>query len=428
MSRAKEYIRHRYPQMFACLKKYKARVRHFFNDLDYLRYRGYICYRVPIIRRKKEIKVLFVLAELASWKTELLYLAMLRHPRFVPLLGVSDNTVEAPGSKPILMAYLKEKGYEFTDLDEDDYSINKINPDFIIYYKPYAASYQPPHAFHLHRKAVPIGFCYTILIPSQRQHYMCPLYYYAFQYFVENELIKKSFVKHLGYKAHNIKALGTPIVDLLLMDKSDFTDQWKDRQGRRRIIYAPHHSFDGTNGKGVEVATFLVNGEFMLEMARKYKDKVTFAFKPHPNLRKKLEKIWGVERTDAYYQEWESLDYAQVNYGDYMGLFKYSDAIIHDSCSFTTEYMFMNKPAMYLINGSEERVKEEFNEFGQLCFDCYEHGVTHEQIERFINEVINGEDKKKEARQHLYDRYLKPPYGHTACENIIHSILGEKID
>lgn len=427
MSVYKEYIRNNYPKTFKVLKFGKAKVLSLLRKIHYFIYWGYIYLQVPSIRRKNKIKVLFVLAELASWKTELLYIAMLKHSRFTPVLGVTDNTVEAPGSKPILMNYLKEKGYEFVDLDLDDKSINIINPDFIIYYKPYDASYQPAHIFKKHAKSIPLGFCYGIYTPSSSQHYHQALYYYAYQFFVENELIRKAFIENVGYKAHNLKAIGTPIADLLLSDKSNFVDPWKDKTGKKRIIYAPHHSFDGTNGKGLELATFLVNGEFMLEMAKKYKDKVTFAFKPHPNLRKKLAKIWGKERTDAYYHKWESLPYAQVDYGDYMGLFKYSDAIIHDCGSFTAEYLYMNKPAMYLINGTEERVKAEFNEFGQRCFDCYEHGVTHEQIEKFINDVISGKDKMKDSRQKFFDNFLKPPYGRTACENIIRSILGEKL-
>lgn len=427
MSEIKEYIRYHHKYSFMLCKKAKSKIKGFLRRIHYFIYWTYIYCKVPIIRKKKEIKVLFVLAELASWKTELLYLAMIKNPRFNPILGVSDNTVEAPGSKPILMSYLKDKGYEFIDLDLDDKSINKINPDFIIYYKPYDASYQPAQIFKKHAKAIPIGMGYAICLASQKQHYTNPLYYYAYQFFVENTLIKDAFKRNLGYRAHNVKALGTPISDLLLSDKRNFEDPWKDNSGKKRIIYAPHHSFDGTNGKGLELATFLVNGEFMLDMAKKYKDKVTFAFKPHPNLRKKLDKIWGKERTNGYYHEWESLDYAQVDYGEYIGLFKYSDAIIHDCGSFTAEYLFMNRPAMYLINGTEERVKAEFNEFGQRCFDCYEHGVTHEQIEAFINNVINGVDKLKEKRQTFYDSYLKPPYGRTACENIIRSILGEKL-
>ena len=427
MGKAKEYIRNNYPSLFNIMKTIKTSWIDFLNEIHYFIYRGYIAYQVPRIRKKNKIKVLFVLAELSSWKTEMFYLALLKHDRFEPILGVTDNTVEAPGSKPILMQYLKEKGYDFIDLDKDDKSINKIDPDFIIYYKPYDGSYQPAHVFKKHAKAIPIGFPYGIPTIGLKQHFQCPLYYYAYRYYVENELIKESYKENLGYKAHNVRAYGTPIVDLLLLDKSKTPDPWKDQTGKKRIIYAPHHSFNGTNGKGIELATFLVNGDFMLEMAKKYKDKVTFAFKPHPNLRKKLNSIWGKERTDAYYHEWESLDYAQVEYGEYIGLFKYSDAIIHDCGSFTAEYLFMNKPAMYMINGSENRVRAEFNEFGKQCFDCYEHGLTYEQIEGFINEVIEGKDKLKDKRHKFHDKYLKPPYGRTACENIIRSILGEKL-
>lgn len=423
----KDIIKHRFPKLYRILRYPKAKTDDLLKVIHYIIYRTYIFFRVPVIRRKKNIKVLYVLAELASWKTELLYLAMLKHQRFNPILGVTDNNVESPGSKTILTDYLESRHYEYIDLDKDDKSINKIAPDFIVYYKPYDASYQSAHIFKKHAKAIPLGFSYAIMTVAQKQHYNHPLYYYAFQYYVENELIKKTYREFLGVRANNVKVAGTPICDLLLSDRRNFEDPWKDKTGKKRIIYAPHHSFDGTNGKGIELATFLVNADFMLEMAKKYKGKVAFAFKPHPNLKKKLTKIWGKERADAYWRDWESLDYAQVDYGDYIGLFKYSDAIIHDCGSFTAEYLFMNKPAMYLINGTEERVKAEFNEFGQSCFACYEHGVTHERIEAFINDVIAGNDRMRDIRQTFYDKNLRPPYGRTACENIIHLILGEKL-
>jgi CDP-glycerol glycerophosphotransferase (TagB/SpsB family) len=352
---------------------------------------------------------------------------MRKHPRFNPILGITTNTIEAPGSKPILEKYIKEKKYDYIDLDLSPQSIDKIHPDLILYYKPYDGSYLEEQVFWKHKHVIPLGIPYAFNTTCLKQHFTQPLYYWSYIYFAENEFTKQSFKNAIGFKSYNIRVTGTPMEDELLLPKENFEDQWKDRTGRKRIIYAPHHSFDGTNGKGLELATFLVNGEFMLEMAKKYSNRVTFAFKPHPNLRKKLNNIWGKERTDAYYHEWESLEYAQVDYGDYMGLFKYSDAIIHDCGSFTIEYLFMQKPSMYMVNGSEDRVKAELNDFGKKAFECYEHGLTHEQIEAFINEVINGEDKLKNKRQEFFDKYLKPPYGRTACENIIRSILGEKL-
>lgn len=423
----KIYIKSKYPRVFKVIKYPKEKLVILWHNIEYLLYRFYIVYRVPVILKKKKIRVLFVLAELASWKTELLYLKMLKHPKFEPVIGITTNTIEAPGSKPILEKYIMEKEYDYVDLDLSPKSIDKIHPDFILYYKPYDGSYPPEQVFWRHIRVIPLGIAYAFNITDLKQHFKQPLYYWPYIYFAENEFTKQSFKKAIGFKSYNIRVTGTPMEDELLLPKENFEDQWKDRTGRKRIIYAPHHSFDGTNGKGLELATFLVNGEFMLEMAKKYSDKVTFAFKPHPNLRKKLNNIWGKERTDAYYHEWESLEYAQVDYGDYMGLFKYSDAIIHDCGSFTIEYLFMQKPSMYMVNSSENRVKAELNNFGKKAFDCYEHGLTHEQIEVFINGVVKGKDKLRNERQEFFNKYLKPPYGRTACENIIRSILGEKL-
>ena len=40
------------------------------------------------VRKKEKIKVLFIVFELGSWKTEGLYQAMKQHPRFTPIIVV----------------------------------------------------------------------------------------------------------------------------------------------------------------------------------------------------------------------------------------------------------------------------------------------------------------------------------------------------
>ena len=41
-----------------------------------------------ILRRKKQIRVIFVITELGTWKSEALYFKMLAHPRFEPVIMV----------------------------------------------------------------------------------------------------------------------------------------------------------------------------------------------------------------------------------------------------------------------------------------------------------------------------------------------------
>ena len=68
------------------------RVKEFIiRPIDKVKWKLYVKYYIPYkankIREKKEIRVLFVLAELGSWKTEELYIRMLSHNRFQPILG-----------------------------------------------------------------------------------------------------------------------------------------------------------------------------------------------------------------------------------------------------------------------------------------------------------------------------------------------------
>lgn len=72
-----------------------------------------------------------------------------------------------------------------------------------------------------------------------------------------------------------------------------------------KIIYAPHHSFTD----GMHFATFLENGKFILELAKKYKNKTTWLFKPHPKLEYALikENLMTEDEVRQYYKEWEKL-------------------------------------------------------------------------------------------------------------------------
>ena len=60
------------------------------------------------IRRKKKIQVLFVLQYLSEWKTEALYIAMLHHPRFEPILGITP-CIEIEGEEKRVMDYCEKR-------------------------------------------------------------------------------------------------------------------------------------------------------------------------------------------------------------------------------------------------------------------------------------------------------------------------------
>lgn len=159
-------------------------------------------------------------------------------------------------------------------------------------------------------------------------------------------------------------------------------------------------------------------------MAQKYKDSVQWAFKPHPLLRTKLNEIWGVEKTDNYFLKWQTLENAQVCEGEYIGLFKHSDAMIHDCGSFKVEYLYTGNPVMYLMNDNQEY--DYPNTQTQKALDLHYKAFDSKDIETFIVNVINGVDSSKDSREEFVAQYLTPPYNKSACDNIINAILGKE--
>ena len=160
----------------------------------------------------------------------------------------------------------------------------------------------------------------------------------------------------------------------------------------------------------------------MLEIADYYQERVQFAFKPHPMLKEKLYKRWGIENTESYYQKWEDRENCQLEEGEFEDLFILSDAMIMDSISFIAEYTSVNKPALFTI-GRNARVF--LNEYGQKNFEVLykAQGNLKEEIYYFIdNVVLNGNDSKYCERTAFINTYLKPPNNKTASQNIYNSI------
>ena len=57
-------------------------------------YKNTLNFKVKRLRRKKNIRVLFAVAESATWKSDCLYKAMAEHPRFTPSIHVLIYFVE----------------------------------------------------------------------------------------------------------------------------------------------------------------------------------------------------------------------------------------------------------------------------------------------------------------------------------------------
>lgn len=381
----------------------------------------YLPFRVFFIRRKKVIKVAFVVSDLGKWKTECLYRKMKIHPRFNPVLLIAPYTERDNSGLLVLCDYLRQKGYNYYVLKESQRIADIVKANIIFYQEHYNKDISDKLGYKHNLGSL---FCYVSYASHTNDSLWflnTPLLNFAWQVYFENILTKELACKVMTNKGINCVVTGLPFTDSFLSPMG-YEDPWRKQiNSKKRIIWAPHHSIKEDDL--LHYSTFFKYSRYMLEIADKYKDKIQIAFKPHPLLLTKLYEIWGKEKTDNYYSLWENGENTQLVLGDYVPLFLYSDAMIHDCGSFQVEYHYTKKPVMYLTK--DEHHADGLNDFGKMAFDLHYKGRSEKDIEAFINNVIGEKDDMKEVREKFYNDYLLPPDGNSASENIIKAILSK---
>ena len=386
--------------------------------------------------RKKEgpINVVFFAIFKSVWKYDGIYRLMEADKRFYPIVLVCPVV---NNGRDFMLETLhdcysdfKERGYHVIcayDKTKDCYiDVKSLSPDIIFYTNPYHGLIDDRYYITNFRDTLT---CYVSYHFGNSSNYSVfndsLLQNLAWRLFAESDIHKHFYQKFTRGKGKNVVVSGYPGVDDLIRNSPQNTAIWKIKDPSvKRIIWAPHHSFDGDCP--VHYSTFLRYSRFMIDIAVKYKGKIQIAFKPHPLLKVKLNQYWGIERTTEYYKQWELLENGLLFEDEYTDLFLTSDAIMHDCGSFIAEYLYTRKPALR-IDGAPNSV-EEFNPFAQQCLSMYYHANCEEQIEQFIRDIIENNDPMKNKRDDFYNRVLLPPNGITASENIVNYLKKELLE
>jgi CDP-glycerol glycerophosphotransferase (TagB/SpsB family) len=237
--------------------------------------------------------------------------------------------------------------------------------------------------------------------------------------------------KHFNYakkysknSANNVFVSGYPGLDRFLFNNKPENDPWKIKdRDIKRIIWAPHHTIIGQDS-GLALSNFLKYASFFQTLALSEDVNVQIAFKPHPLLKSKLykDRNWGIDKTDNYFEFWKNCSSGLLVEGDYSDLFLTSDAMIHDSGSFTIEYLATQKPTLFLLQSLNQL--DSLNSFGKEAVYFHYNAKCKIEIEDFINEVvIKGNDLRKNERIAFIKRNLMPPNNKTASQNIVDYLL-----
>lgn len=393
-------------------------------------YYNKVCLPKNIRRIKKKIvegekiNVVFSAWNISMWKYHSLYSLMSKDSRFNPIVVLcpspGKNIETKQNDLDKLLLEFRKREYNLHPVVQWNDSSMKFAFDKGLRKKidilfP-TQQYTPTHLMNgLHN--------YIICFSSYGFHnikdekwgedtFLCQI---MWMYFVENQKIKEEIGKIARNNAQNRMVTGYIYGDEFVNNELK-KSTWKNLGDYyKKIIWAPHFSIE--TDSILKQSNFLLLSEDMLKIAEKYKDKIQIAFKPHPFLYDVLcrKSNWGKEKTDKYYASWEELENGQLEFGEYVDLFKTSDAIIHDCGSFVIEYLYIGKPALYI---SKDISKRSANETAEEAIRCHYIGKDRKDIERFIEEIVIADnDYLKKKRQNFYKDYLLPPNGKSAAEN-----------
>jgi hypothetical protein len=97
--------------------------------------------------------------------------------------------------------------------------------------------------------------------------------------------------------------------------------------------------------------------------------------------------------------------------------------MVHDSGSFVIDYLYFNKPVMF-ISRDVSLIKREVSKLSQMAYDEHYIGKDQNDIQRFVEEVVlAGNDTKREERTEFLQKTLLPGNGKSVAENTYEEII-----
>lgn len=388
------------------------------------------------IRRKRErgekIIVTFLAISSAEWAVDGLYNMLAKNPLFdvsvtnCPLVDRDEKESIREYEKN--KAFFNEKGFKTLNIYDEkrghicSWEEMGQNPDIVIHLSYWWESLPESYRIRNYKFDVMnmyIPYCFAVS-NSMDESFIYNVTYnkeilnMVYRNYVNTKIDYNNFVKYQLIGGINTKYSGYCKMDFF-NEKYDYTEEkikeiWKIPSGKKsaeikKVIIAPHHSFLGY--AGILSSTFTQNFNFWLYLAEKYKESISFIFKPHPNLRHRAVEallFTNYEEYDEYIEKWNALPNAKISENSYLEIFDTSDAMIMDSLSFMAEYLYTGKKLLFL-----RRKEQRFSELGKKCLSAFDEacGSDYMAIEEFIvSNILEDKDLKKSKRSEVYEECL----------------------
>lgn len=389
---------------------------------------------VAELQGKKEIRIVFLAIHESVWKVDPVFKKMLKDSFFEPIILVcpyihygKERMLDDMDST---YDYFSRKGYPVKKSRNDDgtwVKLEELKPDIVFFTNPHKLTHEEYYE-NAYRHYLSCYAGYGIAISkygNYQSQYNQKFHNAMWKIFLQHETGMAISKKFAANKGGNTCLVGDTTIEEILGPKIQ-KNAWKEQSQKKiKIIWAPHHTITEHDNKVLPYSTFLKYFDVMVALAIDFKCTVQFAFKPHPILKSKLYEHpeWGKEKADSYYDFWQNNPNTQLDEGEYIGLFQQSDAMIHDSASFTAEYLFLNKPVMHLSNKS---VTSFFNDFAIEAYACHYKANTPADIRHFIKSDISIDPMASE-RGKFIDKFSYVTGGKKTPSGLILEIIKNEI-
>lgn len=366
------------------------------------------------IKGKEKIKVVFLAVNESIWKVDTVFQKMLKDPLFDPEILVSPYMVYGKDTMLEEMeqtySFFVKKGYYVRKSLKKDGSwikLEDISPDIVFFTNPHDLTrkeyYEDAYLNYLSCYA---GYGIAVSrYKNYQDQYNQNFHNAVWQIFLQHETGMTLSKEYAANKGANTYLVGDTTIEEML-GSTNQKKVWKEQSNKKiKIIWAPHHTITDNDITMLPYSTFLKYSEIMIDIAKDFEATIQFAFKPHPILKSKLYQHpqWGEEKTDTYYNFWQNGSNTQLDEGEYIALFKQSDAMIHDSGAFMAEYVFLNKPVMHL---GKKGIKSFFNDFAIEAYNCHYKANSSADILKFIDSDISNDPmvniRKKFIKKYSY--------------------------
>ncbi len=366
---------------------------------------------------KRKIRIVIIAYTKAIWKIDVLYQKLLNHNCFEPVILVAPillwgNDLIFKRMKEVYNYFILKNYKVILSYKEEDSSwinLRDLEPDILFFLDPDNLSYNKYYE-EAYLNFLSCYFPYHHEGDTNKKDFLQydkPFHNAMWKIFTSNYASLDDYKKTCQTKGKNVELVGYTFMEEYFekLESNAFENPWKNEDSRKRIIWAPHHTILEDGRK--KMSNFLEYAELFKELAIKYQDKIVWAFKPHPGLKEKLssDKVWGIEKTNEYYNFWKNQEYTQLEEGYYIDLFYYSDAMIHDSGSFLNEYMYFRKPVLYLLSNKK---KPYYNQFGLDALNACRIGQSFDDISNFTNELSKSALSITEEHEEFYKNQLLP--------------------